>query len=172
MKGDLEQKINLFLNLLFHQIILIKEINILEYLVLIWTYLIKNSNYEIRSYMTGGSRKWSVHVTTLTAQMILRIRKRSLLYFHEGSLHCFFLNRTMLNKCYVWIKKIMLNLLFYKLGCSFLEHKKKHAGSEIYLKKIGGHLEKRLKSVGEGAGNFFGYCLIFLQSTPVFTVFN
>ena len=29
-----------------------------------------------------------------------------------------------------------------KLGCSFLEHKKKHAGSEIYLKKIGGHLEK------------------------------
>ena len=35
MKGDLEKKINLFLNLLFHQIILIKEINILEYLVLI-----------------------------------------------------------------------------------------------------------------------------------------
>ena len=29
-----------------------------------------------------------------------------------------------------------------KLGCSFLEHKKKHAGSEIYLKKIGGRLEK------------------------------
>ena len=34
MKGDLEKK-NLFLNLLFHRIILIKEINILEYLVLI-----------------------------------------------------------------------------------------------------------------------------------------
>ena len=47
MKGDLEKKINWFLNLLFHQIILINEINILEYLVLIWTYLIKNLDYEI-----------------------------------------------------------------------------------------------------------------------------
>ena len=35
MKGDLEKKINFFLNLLFHQIILINEINILETLVLI-----------------------------------------------------------------------------------------------------------------------------------------
>ena len=52
-----------------------------------------------------------------------------------------------INKCYVWIKKIMPNLLYNKLGCRYLEHKKKHApkgegrgggGSEIYLKKIGG----------------------------------
>ena len=42
----------------------------------------------------------------------------------------------------------MPNLLFNKLGCRYLEHKKKHApkgegrggggGSDIYLKKIGG----------------------------------
>ena len=60
----------------------------------------------------------------------------------------------MLNQCYVWIKKIMPNLLFYKLGCSFLEHKKKHAGSEIYLKKIGGRLEKDYSPLGEEQGNF------------------
>ena len=46
-EGGPWKKKHLFLNLLFHQIILINEINILEYLVLIWTYLIKNLAYEI-----------------------------------------------------------------------------------------------------------------------------
>ena len=41
-----------------------------------------------------------------------------------------------------------------KLGCIFLEHKKKHAGSEIYLKKIGGRLEKDYSPLGEEQGNF------------------
>ena len=52
------------------------------------------------------------------------------------------------------MKKIMPNPLFYKLGCSFLEHKKKHAGSEIYLKKIGGRLEKDYSPWGEEQENY------------------
>ena len=49
-----------------------------------------------------------------------------------------FLNRTVLNKCYMF--ELTKLCQFYstnlaKLGCSFLERKKKHAGSEIYLEK-------------------------------------
>ena len=37
----------------------------------------------------------------------------------------------MLNKCYVSIKKIMLNPLFNKFGCRYLEHLKKHAFQKL-----------------------------------------
>ena len=68
-----------------------------------------------------------------------------------------FLNRTILNKCYMF--ELTKLCQFYstnlaKLGCSFLEHKKKHAGSEIYLKKIGGRLEKDYIPWGEEQENY------------------
>ena len=58
----------------------------------------------------------------------------------------------------------MPNLLFNKLGCRYLEHKKKHApkgegrgggGSDIYLKKIGGGgLRKNYSPWGGRQGDF------------------
>ena len=58
----------------------------------------------------------------------------------------------------------MPNLLFNKLGCRYLEHKKKHApkgegrgggGSDIYLKKIGGGgLRKNYSPWGGQQGDF------------------
>ena len=40
---------------LFHQIILVKETNIVEYLVLVWTQTIQSVKYKIRIYMTGDT---------------------------------------------------------------------------------------------------------------------
>ena len=65
--------------------------------------------------MTGGTRKLSVNVTTITAQMILQIRNKSLYIFMKDLLITFFKQDNAYNKCYVLIKKIMPNLLFNKL---------------------------------------------------------
>ena len=72
----------------FAEIILTPKINVIEYLVLRWTYLIKNANYEIRIYVTGSTREWSVNVTMIT--MIVRILNKSLYIFMKDLLNAFF----------------------------------------------------------------------------------
>ena len=111
--------------------------------------------------MTGGTREWSVNVTTITVQMIFWIRNKSLHIFMKYLLIAFFKQDNAWHSVsYVWIKKIMPNLLFNKLGCRYLEHKKKHApkgegrgGGELWYiseENWGGVLEK-ITVHGEGS---------------------
>ena len=103
------------------------------------------------------------------------IRNKSLHIFIKYLFIAFFKQDNAINKCYVWIKKIMPNLLFNKLAwCRYLENTKKHAPKGegrgggalkyIWRKLVGLGLRKNNSPWEGGQGDFLD--IVYFSSNP------